>query len=227
MRAIRDAVEQEKARKKEKKDARERSTMQPAEARPPEESSGADETASAEDAAAAADSPTTGAESSAVQPMLGGATDSSSAPASPGPSATPQDQVTNPTAPSAARDRSRSNEQMPFLQRFQLGLSFVQKIMDGSAKDPALQCSSADKLLLYGLFKQALFGDCMQSKPDIGGPAQLVAEAKWKAHCDQRGLRKAQAMKRFVSELDRLFPQWQQVQQQQQQQRQQQQQQQQ
>ena len=122
----------------------------------------------------------------------------------------------NPLTPSAAlpMKRSPSSEEIPFLQRFQLGLSFVQKIMDGSAKDPALQCTSADKLLLYGLFKQALFGDCMQSKPDIGGPAQLVAEAKWKAHCDHRGLRKAQAMKRFVSELDQLFPRWQQVQQQ-------------
>ena len=93
-----------------------------------------------------------------------------------------------------------------YLERFSAGLAFSQQIMDGS--NPDLQCSNDIKLKLYGLFKQSIMGDCTQSKPDIGGRAGAVAVAKWKAHCDNKGTSRSDAMQKFVAELDALFPDW-------------------
>lgn len=56
-------------------------------------------------------------------------------------------------------------------------------------------------LKLYGLFKQANYGDCNDSRPSM---FQFEAKAKWEAWKSNNGLSKENAMKQYVDLVNSL-----------------------
>lgn len=63
------------------------------------------------------------------------------------------------------------------------------------------------KILLsfYGLYKQATVGKCNIPKPGI---FNLQAKAKWNVWCELNDMTKNVAMTRYVDEMDKLHPSW-------------------
>lgn len=60
-----------------------------------------------------------------------------------------------------------------------------------------------DELLnLYGLFKQATLGDCLQRSPGI---FDLKGQAKWKAWMGRKGMPTADAADAYVKAVDDLL----------------------
>ena len=53
-----------------------------------------------------------------------------------------------------------------------------------------------DKLIIYGLYKQATIGDCNTSKP---GMLDFVAKSKWNAWNSNKDMSKSNAMKLYIS----------------------------
>merc|ERR1712167_498654 len=66
-------------------------------------------------------------------------------------------------------------------------------------RDPAnkVESSNAQKLELYGLYKQATVGDVTGSQP---WAVQLEARAKWDAWNAIKGMSKEQAMQEYIDE---------------------------
>lgn len=62
--------------------------------------------------------------------------------------------------------------------------------------------SNEELLELYGLYKQALLGDCLQSKP---GMFDVKGQFKWKAWKDLKGTGQQEATDRYVALVDRLL----------------------
>ncbi|KAJ6638167.1 Acyl-CoA-binding domain-containing protein 6 [Pseudolycoriella hygida] len=64
-----------------------------------------------------------------------------------------------------------------------------------------------EKILLsfYGLYKQATVGACNTPKP---GLFSLQAKAKWNAWHELKDMTKDEAMKRYVDEMEKLYPSW-------------------
>jgi len=60
----------------------------------------------------------------------------------------------------------------------------------------------ADKLFLYGLFKQATLGDCKIDEP---GWFDFVGKAKWKAWKENEGLSVERAMKNYIKKVNELM----------------------
>lgn len=58
-----------------------------------------------------------------------------------------------------------------------------------------------DKLILYGLFKQATVGDCNTSKPGI---FDQKGRYKWDAWDKQKGKTKEQAMEDYITKVAQL-----------------------
>eukprot|EP00937_MAST-01D_sp_MAST-1D-sp2_P002035 g2035.t1 len=108
----------------------------------------------------------------------------------------------SPDAPASSAPPSK----MKAMERFTLALKFSQTLMDGS--NNRFRCTDDQKLEFYGLFKQAINGDCKTARPDIGGPQQTVAEAKWEAHLMHAGMSKVEAFRLFVKKMDESFPEW-------------------
>ncbi|KAL3151502.1 Acyl-CoA-binding domain-containing protein 2 [Trebouxia sp. C0009 RCD-2024] len=63
------------------------------------------------------------------------------------------------------------------------------------AKSLPDKTSNDDKLILYGLFKQATVGDCDTSKPGMFDPK---GKAKWEAWNKQKGKDKSTAQEEYV-----------------------------
>mmetsp|Transcript_25123 Transcript_25123/g.47484 ORF Transcript_25123/g.47484 Transcript_25123/m.47484 type:complete len:85 (-) Transcript_25123:232-486(-) len=61
--------------------------------------------------------------------------------------------------------------------------------------------SNDDKLVLYGLFKQAKEGDCTTSRP---GMFDMTGKAKWDAWDKNKGMDKEAAMKGYVDKVAAL-----------------------
>lgn len=62
--------------------------------------------------------------------------------------------------------------------------------------------SNEELLQLYGLYKQALLGDCLQPKP---GMFDVKGQFKWKAWKDLKGVPQADATTRYVNLVDRIM----------------------
>merc|ERR1712070_616599 len=78
-------------------------------------------------------------------------------------------------------------------------------MMQGKPKTGTMP-STAEKLLLYGLFNQATNGDVTEAQPSA---FKLDARAKWDAWRAQKGKSNMQAMQDYVAEADRLKVQFQ------------------
>ncbi|KAI8967998.1 acyl-CoA-binding protein [Mycotypha africana] len=68
--------------------------------------------------------------------------------------------------------------------------------------DYEFQPSVADKLNFYGLYKQAIAGDCMQPKPSS---IHIVDYAKWKSWEKLRGISPVEAQVQYISSLISLL----------------------
>ncbi|KAI8145691.1 acyl-CoA-binding protein, partial [Fennellomyces sp. T-0311] len=82
--------------------------------------------------------------------------------------------------------------------RFARALSVVRALPDRGA----LQPTAAEKLNMYGLYKQAIQGDCNISRPSS---KQVGRYAKWKAWDRRRGLSPVEAQKLYVNALIELL----------------------
>ncbi|KAI9498562.1 acyl CoA binding protein-domain-containing protein [Zychaea mexicana] len=82
--------------------------------------------------------------------------------------------------------------------RFARALSVVRALPDRGA----LQPTAAEKLNLYGLYKQATQGDCNISRPSS---KQMGRYAKWKAWERRRGVGPVEAQKMYVNALIELL----------------------
>lgn len=58
--------------------------------------------------------------------------------------------------------------------------------------------TNEERLKMYGLYKQAVFGDCNTTKP---GVFNLKERAKWSAWQDEKGKKKETAMTEYCSEF--------------------------
>ncbi|KAG7395894.1 hypothetical protein PHYBOEH_003058 [Phytophthora boehmeriae] len=67
----------------------------------------------------------------------------------------------------------------------------------------SVSVSDAQKLRLYGLFKQATTGDCSASAPSAFRP---VERAKWTSWNELRGLDRPEAKRRYVAMVKELLP---------------------
>eukprot|EP01010_Urceolus_cornutus_P002429 NODE_3115_length_408_cov_174.013928_g2492_i0.p1 GENE.NODE_3115_length_408_cov_174.013928_g2492_i0~~NODE_3115_length_408_cov_174.013928_g2492_i0.p1 ORF type:complete len:122 (-),score=45.86 NODE_3115_length_408_cov_174.013928_g2492_i0:42-353(-) len=66
--------------------------------------------------------------------------------------------------------------------------------------------TDAEKLLVYGLYKQATIGDVNTSRP---GMLDFTGKAKWDAWEKQKGKSKEEAMKAYVENFNAKSPGWQ------------------
>ncbi|XVE70690.1 hypothetical protein DITRI_Ditri10aG0090700 [Diplodiscus trichospermus] len=82
---------------------------------------------------------------------------------------------------------------MPLLEEFQ---EFAAK-----AKTLAPTTKDADKLILYGLYKQATVGNVNSDRPRIFSPAE---RAKWDAWKAVEGKTKEQAMTEYIAKVKEL-----------------------
>ena len=69
-----------------------------------------------------------------------------------------------------------------------------------------VQVSDAQKLTLYGLFKQVTCGPNKTSKPGIMGG--FVKRAKWKAWSSVKNLSRDAAARKYVDLVQSLAPKW-------------------
>jgi len=79
-------------------------------------------------------------------------------------------------------------------ERFNLA---AEKIRTGK---PAKEASNADKLVIYGLFKQAKEGDVKGDRP---GMFSMEARAKWDAWSANKGMKDEEAMEKYIAEAER------------------------
>ncbi|KAL0047825.1 hypothetical protein WJX82_000856 [Trebouxia sp. C0006] len=63
------------------------------------------------------------------------------------------------------------------------------------AKSLPDKTSNDDKLILYGLYKQATVGDCNTSKPGMFDPK---GKAKWEAWNKQKGKEQSTAQEEYI-----------------------------
>jgi diazepam-binding inhibitor (GABA receptor modulator, acyl-CoA-binding protein) len=62
--------------------------------------------------------------------------------------------------------------------------------------------SNEELLQLYGLYKQALLGDCLQSKP---GMFDVKGQFKWKAWKDNKGMTQEDATQKYLALVDKVM----------------------
>lgn len=62
--------------------------------------------------------------------------------------------------------------------------------------------TNEELLQLYGLYKQALLGDCLQSKP---GMFDVKGQFKWKAWKDNKGMSQENATEKYLALVDRIM----------------------
>lgn len=70
-------------------------------------------------------------------------------------------------------------------------------------KEHGKSMSSDDMKVIYGLFKQANFGDNTTDAPSF---YQLTEKGKWNAWNDQKGKSKEQAQQEYVEYAIKFFP---------------------
>ncbi|DBB11803.1 TPA: hypothetical protein ACH3X3_005958 [Trebouxia sp. C0006] len=69
------------------------------------------------------------------------------------------------------------------------------------AKSLPDKTSNDDKLILYGLYKQATVGDCNTSKPGMFDPK---GKAKWEAWNKQKGKEQSTAQEEYIMKVAEL-----------------------
>lgn len=62
--------------------------------------------------------------------------------------------------------------------------------------------TNEELLELYGLYKQALLGDCLQSKP---GMFDVKGQFKWKAWKAKKGMAQSDATDKYVALVDSIM----------------------
>ncbi|KAL1917892.1 uncharacterized protein VTP21DRAFT_3726 [Calcarisporiella thermophila] len=100
-------------------------------------------------------------------------------------------------APSISSSAAGRGSGMDPATRFRLALSFMSM---PSTRD--IKPTSDEKLLLYGLYKQALLGDCQGSRPAIW---DVVGRQKWDAWSKFRGIGQTEAKIRYVDTLVQIL----------------------
>lgn len=75
-------------------------------------------------------------------------------------------------------------------------------IVQGLPKDGPVQPSQDEKLVFYGLYKQATVGDVNTARP---GVLDFVGKAKWDAWKKVEGLSKEKAQEKYVEELKAIL----------------------
>lgn len=85
---------------------------------------------------------------------------------------------------------------------FEACVAAVREPFDGKGPPP-IRPSTADKLTLYGLFKQATLGDNTLPAP---WRWQLTEHAKWDAWANHRGMPKPSAKLAYIRVMRRLLP---------------------
>ncbi|CAN0376513.1 unnamed protein product, partial [Ectocarpus sp. 12 AP-2014] len=98
---------------------------------------------------------------------------------------------------------SEAPDDVALTKKFRVSLMFYTKELMANAR----QYGEADKLALYGLFKQAKWGDCPAGlvMAQRGNP---VGSVKVRAWVTNRGKPTAQAMQEFIVVLGRVSPGW-------------------
>ncbi|CAN0107174.1 unnamed protein product, partial [Ectocarpus fasciculatus] len=98
---------------------------------------------------------------------------------------------------------SEAPDDLALTKKFRVSLMFYTKELMANAR----QYGEADKLALYGLFKQAKWGDCPAGlvTAQRGNP---VGSVKVRAWVTNRGKPTAQAMQEFIVVLGRVSPGW-------------------
>ena len=76
----------------------------------------------------------------------------------------------------------------------------VEKVNDARKNDAILP--EKISLELYGFYKQACFGDCMEEEPGYFDP---VKRYKWKAWKDCEGMDSLTAMKRYIELVNKYI----------------------
>lgn len=69
------------------------------------------------------------------------------------------------------------------------------------AKSLPDKTTNDDKLILYGLYKQATVGDCNTSKPGMFDPK---GKAKWEAWNKQKGKEQSTAQEEYIMKVSEL-----------------------
>jgi len=75
-------------------------------------------------------------------------------------------------------------------------------------KADAVNLSNEQKLKFYGLYKQSTEGKCTQTAPSR---LSIMARAKWSAWNELGNITKEAAMKRYIAEVAKVQPRWQQL----------------
>lgn len=84
-------------------------------------------------------------------------------------------------------------------QKFQFAVAYVQGL---DKNGEAFQATADQKLVLYGLYKQATMGDCVAAKPWFW---QVEACLKWDAWMSRKGWKRGDARCAYVAELLELL----------------------
>ena len=85
-------------------------------------------------------------------------------------------------------------EEQELTQKFEEAVESVRK------NPPKKSLTTKDRLLVYGLYKQATIGDNKTAKP---WAVQVEKRAKWDAWKKQKGKSKQEAMADYVIEVER------------------------
>jgi acyl-CoA-binding protein len=113
-------------------------------------------------------------------------------------------------APSNSENK-KENKKNPFMNmtddevkiKFGKGLKYSKSILEGT--HPTYVANDDEKLLFYGIFKQATMGDCtLQESTDV----DWIRKAKISSWKEQRGITKRKAQEKFLTLLRKVGPEW-------------------
>eukprot|EP00743_Colponemidia_sp_Colp-15_P002100 GILK01002280.1.p1 GENE.GILK01002280.1~~GILK01002280.1.p1 ORF type:complete len:118 (-),score=13.02 GILK01002280.1:97-405(-) len=88
--------------------------------------------------------------------------------------------------------------------KFHKALDFIKTGGEGYS-GPPVDLSNEQKLMFYGLFKQATEGKCTQKAPSRLKP---VDRYKWESWNKLGSISKDDAMRKYLQELEKLAPGW-------------------
>ena len=86
------------------------------------------------------------------------------------------------------------------------GFAAFNKAVEYIRSSPPTEVSDEVKLKVYGLYKQATFGDCPpQGRND---EVTVVQQLKNNAWCSNTGMDRDEAMEDYIALLDDIVPEW-------------------
>jgi len=94
---------------------------------------------------------------------------------------------------------------LSLLVAFGQGSSIFRKAADFVSSAAPVPASNETRLRVYALYNQATRGDCPEQ---LDGPTDPIRRLKLVAWCGHRGMKKEDAMMKYVALIDELAPGW-------------------